>query len=187
MALEWNVDSSWTLFLDRDGVINYRIMGGYVTCVEEFKFLDGVLEAFSDFNSLFSNIFIVTNQQGIAKGIMEERNLLEVHRYMEDEVLKAKGKITKSYYAPELKSDEHSIRKPKPAMALKAKEEEELNEKETKRRFKVLRSNARVRNWQAGMRRNFNNDAMKKALDPFTIKRNKMHKVCKCSICCDQI
>ena len=123
MALEWNVDSSWTLFLDRDGVINHRIMGGYVTCVEEFKFLDGVLEAFSDFNSLFSNIFIVTNQQGIAKGIMEERNLLEVHRYMEDEVLKAKGKITKSYYAPELKSDEHSTRKPKPAMALKAKEE----------------------------------------------------------------
>ena len=71
--------------------------------------------------------------------------------------------------------------------ALKAKEEEELNEKETKRRFKVLRSNARVRNWRAGMRRNFNNDAMKKALDPFTIKRNKMHKVRKCSICCDQI
>ena len=96
MALDWNVDSSWTLFLDRDGVINHRIMGGYVTCIEEFKFLEGVLEAFSEFNLLFSNVFIVTNQQGISKGIMEERNLLEVHRYMEDEVLKAKGKITKA-------------------------------------------------------------------------------------------
>jgi D-glycero-D-manno-heptose 1,7-bisphosphate phosphatase len=123
MALDWNVDSSWTLFLDRDGVINHRIMGGYVTCIDEFKFLDGVLEAFSHFNHLFSNIFIVTNQQGIAKGIMKERNLLDVHGYMEGEVLKANGKITKSYYAPELKSDENSTRKPKPIMALKAKEE----------------------------------------------------------------
>ena len=73
------------------------------------------------------------------------------------------------------------------ARAMKAREDEEFNAKEKKRRFKVLRSNSRVRNWQAGMRRNFNNDAMKKALDPFTIKRNKMHKVRKCSICCDQI
>jgi hypothetical protein len=73
------------------------------------------------------------------------------------------------------------------ARALKAREEEELNEKEKKRRFKVLRSNSRVRNWQAGMRRNFNSYAMKKALDPFTIKRNKMHKVRNCSICSGQI
>ena len=73
------------------------------------------------------------------------------------------------------------------ARALKAREEEELLEKEKKRRFKVLRSNSRVRNWQAGMRRNFNNDSMKKALDPFTIKRNKMHKVRNCSICCCKI
>jgi hypothetical protein len=73
------------------------------------------------------------------------------------------------------------------ARALKAREDAELLEKEKKRRFKVLRSNSRVRNWQAGMRRNFNNDSMKKALDPFTIKRNKMHKVRNCSICCCKI
>ena len=73
------------------------------------------------------------------------------------------------------------------ARALKAKEEQELNDKEKKRRFKVLRTNTRVRNWQAGMRRNFDNDAMKKALDPFTITRNKMHKVRNCCICCGKI
>ncbi len=73
------------------------------------------------------------------------------------------------------------------ARALKAREEEELNDKKKKRRFKVLRANSRVRNWQAGMRRNFNNDAINKALDPFTIKRNKMHKVRNCSICYDKL
>ena len=63
------------------------------------------------------------------------------------------------------------------ARVLKAKNDEELEEKEKKRRLKVLRANTRVRNWQAGMRRNMDPGTMKKALDPFTIKRNKMHKV----------
>jgi hypothetical protein len=49
------------------------------------------------------------------------------------------------------------------ARVLKAREEQELNDKEKKRRLKVLRTNTRVRNWQAGMRRNFDNDAMKKS------------------------
>lgn len=123
MSLNWKIDSSWTLFLDRDGVINHRIMGGYVTKIDEFQFLDGVLDAFEKFNRVFRHVFIVTNQQGIAKKQMEESNLLEIHRYMEDEVLKVNGKITKCYYAPELKSDIHSTRKPKPFMALKANEE----------------------------------------------------------------
>ena len=63
------------------------------------------------------------------------------------------------------------------ARVLKAKMDEELEEKEKKRRLKVLRANTRVRNWQAEMRRNMDPGTMKKALDPFTIKRNKMHKV----------
>ena len=36
--LDWNVDETWTLFLDRDGVINERILNGYVTDISEFHF-----------------------------------------------------------------------------------------------------------------------------------------------------
>ena len=35
------VDADWTLFLDRDGVINERIFGGYVLAYKNFRFLDG--------------------------------------------------------------------------------------------------------------------------------------------------
>lgn len=121
--LNWQIDSSWSLFLDRDGVINERIMGGYVSKVEDFHFLPGVEIAISKFTTLFSSIFVVTNQQGIAKKIMTESNLLEIHSYMTDELLKMNGKITKCYYAPGFKNEENSIRKPNPAMGLMAKKE----------------------------------------------------------------
>lgn len=121
--LDWNIDSSWTLFLDRDGVINQRIIGGYVQNIDEFIFIKGVPESIATFSTLFSNIFVVTNQQGIGKGIMNECNLSEIHNYMCAELKKMNGKITKCYFAPELKSDEKSTRKPRPTMGLKAKEE----------------------------------------------------------------
>ncbi len=121
--LNWNIDSSWTLFLDRDGVINKRIMGGYVQCIEEFEFLEKTIESIVSFSSIFSNIFVITNQQGIGKEIMSECNLIEIHSYMCEEIEKNGGKITKCYYAPELKSDLNSSRKPNPKMGQQAKEE----------------------------------------------------------------
>ncbi len=121
--LDWNIDSTWTLFLDRDGVINERKMGGYIENTDELTLLKGVPEAIADFTSLFSNIFVVTNQQGISKKIMTACNLIEIHSYIDDILGKSGGKITKYYFAPELKSDPHSTRKPLPFMGLKAKEE----------------------------------------------------------------
>ncbi len=117
---KWKIDSTWTLFLDRDGVINERIMSGYVTSIEEFIFLPEVPQSIAKLSHLFGNVFVVTNQQGIAKGLMTESNLLELHAYMHDEVAKIGGKITKSYYAPGASSPKNELRKPKPGMALLA-------------------------------------------------------------------
>lgn len=118
--IDWVIDESWTLFLDRDGVINERIMSGYVTGLHEFKFLPEVPETIASLSKVFGHVFIVTNQQGIGKGIMTESNLLEIHAYMQDEVEKRGGKITKSYYAPGIASPKNEMRKPKPGMALLA-------------------------------------------------------------------
>lgn len=122
MQLDWEIDNDWTLFLDRDGVINHRIMGGYVTKKEEFKLLDGVRLSMEMFRDLFKYVFVITNQQGIAKGLMTERNLEDIHRYMIDS-LGGEDLIDQIYFAPELKSDPMNTRKPKPDMALKAKAE----------------------------------------------------------------
>ncbi|MCE3296477.1 MAG: hypothetical protein K0R65_2191 [Crocinitomicaceae bacterium] len=113
----------WTLFLDRDGVINDRVWGGYVRSVEEFNFLPRVLEAIALLSNSFERIFVVTNQQGVAKGLMGERNLSDIHRFMCDEIEKTGGKITACYAAMELKSDPASTRKPLPAMALQAQKD----------------------------------------------------------------
>ena len=121
--LDWGIDNTWTLFLDRDGVINKRKFGGYITTIEEFEFLPGVLPALSEFSKIFHRIIVVTNQQGIAKNLMTERNLLEIHTYMCDRVYEVGGKIDKCYFAPNLKGAEDDMRKPGPAMAELAKME----------------------------------------------------------------
>jgi histidinol-phosphate phosphatase family protein len=119
----WNIDASWTLFLDRDGVINQRKMGGYITSKEAFVFEEGVLDALKIIGDHFHYVFVVTNQQGIGKGIMTESDLIGIHDYMVDEIEKKGGKITHCYFAPELKNDSNSTRKPSSAMALRAKSE----------------------------------------------------------------
>jgi len=121
--LDWGIDSTWTLFLDRDGVINERIMGGYVTSIKDFYFIEGAVEAISKFTPLFTSIFVITNQQGIAKKIMTESNLFDIHRYMTDELKIKKGIITKCYYASGLKNEVNSSRKPNSSMGLQAKVE----------------------------------------------------------------
>lgn len=120
---DWDIDSTWTLFLDRDGVINERIMGGYVTKPTEFIFLPEVKEAISQLSRKFNRIFVVTNQQGIGKGLMSERNLMEVHTYMNDEVYKSGGKIDKCYFATNLAEENSNLRKPNTGMAKLAKME----------------------------------------------------------------
>lgn len=113
--------SNWTLFLDRDGVINERIPGGYVTGWEKFKFLEGVPEALNLLSKIFGRVIIVSNQQGIGKGLMTTEDLIEVDRNMRDEINKAGGWIDASYYSPHLEKDNHPDRKPNPGMGLRAK------------------------------------------------------------------
>ncbi|MEJ6582442.1 MAG: HAD-IIIA family hydrolase [Crocinitomicaceae bacterium] len=119
----WGIDNTWSLFLDRDGVINKRIFGGYITSIEEFEFLPGVEEAIVQFSKNFHLVLVVTNQQGIAKGIMSERNLLEIHNYMCDQIYLKGGRIDKCYFAPNLKGADDDMRKPCPVMAELAKME----------------------------------------------------------------
>jgi len=114
------IDNTWTLFLDRDGVINERIWGGYVTNPDEYIFLPGVLDSIAVFSSIFNKIIIITNQQGIGKGIMTEGELKVVHDYMIKEIRLAGGEIDGIYYCPDLAEKNDNCRKPSTNMAQKA-------------------------------------------------------------------
>ncbi|MEZ4721657.1 MAG: HAD family hydrolase [Flavobacteriales bacterium] len=117
------IDSSWTLFLDRDGVINKRIVDDYVKHYHEFEFLDGVLEALKLLNPVFDRIVVVTNQQGIGKGVMTERDLLAIHEHMLAEVFTEGGRIDAIFHCPELAENDPACRKPNTGMAIEAREQ----------------------------------------------------------------
>ena len=112
--------SKKTLFLDRDGVINLQIIGGYVTKVDEFEFLPRVLEALSNLSKRFDYIFIVTNQQGIGKGVFSMNDLTGIHSFMLDKIKERGGRIDKIYVSPYLETDNNIKRKPNAGMGLQA-------------------------------------------------------------------
>jgi D-glycero-D-manno-heptose 1,7-bisphosphate phosphatase len=112
-----NIDHTWTLFLDRDGVINHEIHPHYINTWEEFKFYDGVKVAIKLFTQKFNRIIIVTNQRGIAKGVTKMDDLQLIHKNMLAEIEKVGGHIDAIYYCPELESPN---RKPNPGMGLQA-------------------------------------------------------------------
>jgi histidinol-phosphate phosphatase family protein len=114
------VDSSWTLFLDRDGVINHEKKADYILHWNEFKFYDGVKEAMSILNRQFNTIVMVTNQKGIGKKLMTLDDLNDIHYNMLAEIQTAHGRIDKIYFSPDLE-DSSPNRKPNHGMALQAK------------------------------------------------------------------
>ncbi len=112
------INKEWSLFLDRDGVINQE-RTTYVLNVEGFAFYDGVLTAMKRFNSIFFKIIVVTNQRGVGRGMMTENDLHSVHARMLSGVKAAGGRIDQIYYCVTL-DDEDINRKPNPGMALQA-------------------------------------------------------------------
>jgi D-glycero-D-manno-heptose 1,7-bisphosphate phosphatase len=122
----WKIDSSWTLFLDRDGVINERIMGGYVRSLEEFIPIPDAIDSIVSLSKCFGLVFVVTNQQGVAKGLMTESTLQEIHHSLTDQVEIKGGRIAQCYYAPGMAGPENYLRKPKPGMALLAQRQHKM-------------------------------------------------------------
>ena len=116
-------DQDWTLFLDRDGVINKRIPGAYIRNWKEFEYCKGSLDAIVDLTKSFNRIVVVTNQKGIGKKIMTEKMLDKLHRRMRKEIAVAGGNIDQVYHCPELATTNPHCRKPNPGMGLQAQKD----------------------------------------------------------------
>ncbi len=115
-----NIDKNWTLFLDRDGVINKKLHNDYVKHWIEFEFIEGTLQALKTVNSIFGKIVVVTNQQGIGKGIYRTEDLEIIHKNMLYEIHYFGGRIDGVYFSPHLAAQNHNTRKPNIGMALHA-------------------------------------------------------------------
>ncbi len=119
----FSLDSSWTIFLDRDGVINKRLQGSYVKTIDDFEFLPGALDAIRRLSEHFNRIIVVTNQQGLGKGLMTIDELKEVNEYMLRKVSESGGRIDGVYFCDKLKGEIPNCRKPNPDMAFIAQKD----------------------------------------------------------------
>lgn len=89
----------------------------YIHKWEEFRFYDGVIEAFRIFNKTFGTIAMITNQRGVAKGLTRKEDLHIIHQNMLKEIRAAGGRLDRIYVCTDMESEN---RKPNPGMGLQA-------------------------------------------------------------------
>jgi len=115
-------NKEWSLFLDRDGVINEEIKGSYVTDWKEFKFYEGSQKAIAELSRIFGRIIVVTNQRGVGRGIMHYEDLKVIHSNMQEEIALNGGRIDRIYACTAVENEDIN-RKPNTGMAHQAKED----------------------------------------------------------------
>ncbi len=90
--------NSKAIILDRDGVIN--VNKGYVGFKKDFVFQKGAIKALKFLNDNKYNIYVVTNQSGIARGYFSEKDVINLHNFIIYQ-LEIRGiYINKFYYSP---------------------------------------------------------------------------------------
>ncbi len=108
------------VLLDRDGVINRRIPGGYVTAWENFVFAPGALEGLRLLALGGYSAVVVSNQACVGKGLITSSGLNEITCKFVKRVEEYGGRIEAVYYCPHRKEDACKCRKPQPGLLLEA-------------------------------------------------------------------
>jgi histidinol-phosphate phosphatase family protein len=90
-----------TIFLDRDGVINKKPKEhDYVKAWDEFHFLPGVPEALKLFNHADYRVEIVSNQRGVARGIVTSEQIGIIHEEMQKALTRQGATVDRIYVCP---------------------------------------------------------------------------------------
>ena len=111
------------IFFDRDGIVNERLIGKYVKNISEFVFVHSFLHFFAKIKENNYLAILITNQQGIGKGLMSEDDLGHIHHHMQTELKRKTGyNFDDIYFSPDLADSGSKTRKPAPGMILKAAE-----------------------------------------------------------------
>jgi D-glycero-D-manno-heptose 1,7-bisphosphate phosphatase len=112
------------IFLDRDGVLNPHIPGGYLKSARDVALLPGVARSVRRLNDAGLPVAIISNQQGVGKGVMTAQDLSDIEARMAQLLTEQAGaQLTRCYYCTDLADTHSSRRKPKPGMLLEAAHE----------------------------------------------------------------
>lgn len=116
------------IFLDRDGTIN--VDHGYVSEIDNFEFIDGVIDAMRELKRMGFALVLVTNQSGIARGMFSEDQFMQLTEWMDWSLADRDVDLDGIYFCPhhpeaiveELRQS-CDCRKPEPGMLLTAQQE----------------------------------------------------------------
>jgi D-glycero-D-manno-heptose 1,7-bisphosphate phosphatase len=111
----------WTVFLDRDGVLNRKAPDGdYVKSWDELAWLPGARKAVRLLNIAGALAVVVTNQRGVAKGLMRADDVISIHRRMQDELSQLGARLDAIYFCPH-EAGQCRCRKPEIGLFLQAR------------------------------------------------------------------
>lgn len=97
--------------LDRDGVIN-KESPDFIKTPEEWLPIKGSLEAIGRLSQAGFDVVVITNQSGVARGLLSADMLGQIHVRMIDYVQQHGGKIQSVLFCPHHPDDECDCRKP---------------------------------------------------------------------------
>jgi D,D-heptose 1,7-bisphosphate phosphatase len=124
--------SDKAIFFDRDDTLIED--PGYISSPEQVKLLTGVPRALIELKALGYKLIVVTNQSAVARGIITEKVLGEIHKRLEQLLAEENAFLDRIYYCPyhpegavKKYRQESELRKPNPGMLLKAAEEMDLD------------------------------------------------------------
>ncbi|MGZ5015254.1 MAG: D-glycero-beta-D-manno-heptose 1,7-bisphosphate 7-phosphatase [Methylobacter sp.] len=103
------------VLLDRDGVINHD-SDDFIKSPEQWLPIEGSLEAIALLNEHGYKVVVITNQSGLARGLLDAATLEKIHEKMQRMVAEKGGKIDAIYFCPHGPDDDCSCRKPKPGL-----------------------------------------------------------------------
>ncbi|MBY0112302.1 MAG: HAD-IIIA family hydrolase [Phycisphaerales bacterium] len=89
-----------TVFLDRDGTINRRIVGDWVSREEDFVLLPGVGETLAAWQRAGLRLIVISNQRGVEIGRLSAADVDRIHAYMASLLLPFGVRLDAIYYAP---------------------------------------------------------------------------------------
>ena len=103
------------VLIDRDGVINYD-SEDFIKNPEEWRPIEDSLEAIALLNKYGYHVVVITNQSGIARGLLDETMLEKIHTKMHLLTAEKKGKIDAVYVCPHGPTSDCDCRKPRPGL-----------------------------------------------------------------------
>lgn len=115
------------VFLDRDGTI--IVDKNYLNSPDGVEFLPNAIEGLQSLSHKGYLLIVVTNQSGVARGLVQESNLHLIHNKMDELLIRHNVKIEKYYYNTASADSNDPDRKPNPGMLLKAIRDFDLDAK----------------------------------------------------------